>query len=135
MRHPRDMGAAEVTQFLTMLANECKVSVSTHNQGLSALLFLYREVLGTQLPWLDEVQRPNRPRRIPSVLSKVEVTALLGQLDGEVGLLARLLYGTGMRLMEGLRLRVKDVDFDRQVLMVRQAKGGTASQLDALATL
>ena len=92
MRHSRDMGSAEVTQFLTMLANERRVSVSTHNQALSALLFLYREVLGL--------------------------------LDGEVGLLARLLYGTGMRLMEGLRLRVKDIDFDRQVLIVRQAKGG-----------
>ena len=124
MRHPRDMGPVEVTQFLTMLANERRVSVSTHNQALSALLFLYREVLGIQLPWLDEVQRPNRPRRIPSVLTKIEVAGLLGQLEGEVGLLARLLYGTGMRLMEGLRLRVKDVDFDRQVLVVREAKGG-----------
>ena len=124
MRHPRDMGPAEVTRFLTMLANERRVSVSTHNQALSALLFLYREVLGIQLPWLNEVQRPNRPRRIPSVLTKIEVATLLGQLEGEVGLLARLLYGTGMRLMEGLRLRVKDVDFDRQVLLVRQAKGG-----------
>jgi integron integrase len=124
MRHPRDMGAAEVTQFLTMLANERQVSVSTHNQALSALLFLYREVLGIQLPWLDELQRPSRPRRIPSVLTKAEVTALLGQMDGEVSLLAKLLYGTGMRLMEGLRLRVKDVDFDRQVLVVREAKGG-----------
>ena len=124
MRHPRDMGTAEVTQFLTMLANERQVSVSTHNQALSALLFLYREVLGIQLPWLDEMQRPSRPRRIPSVLTKAEVTALLSQMDGEVSLLAKLLYGTGMRLMEGLRLRIKDVDFDRQVLMVRQAKGG-----------
>ena len=124
MRHPRDMGAAEVTQFLPMLANERQVSVSTHNQALSALLFLYREVLGIQLPWLDEMQRPSRPRRIPSVLTKAEVTALLSQMDGEVSLLAKLLYGTGMRLMEGLRLRIKDVDFDRQVLMVRQAKGG-----------
>ncbi len=124
MRHPRDMGPVEVTRFLTMLANERRVSVSTHNQALSALLFLYREVLGIQLPWLDEMQRPNRPRRIPSVLTKIEVATLLGQLEGEVGLLARLLYGTGMRLMEGLRLRVKDVDFDRQVLVVREAKGG-----------
>jgi site-specific recombinase XerD len=100
MRHPRDMGASEVTQFLTMLANERRVSVSTHNQALSALLFLYRDVLGIDLPWLAEVQRPTRPRRIPSVLTKAEVEALLG----------KLLYGTGVRLMEGLRLRVKDVD-------------------------
>ncbi len=124
MRHPRDMGAAEVTQFLTMLANERRVSVSTHNQALSALLFLYRDVLGLDLPWLAEVQRPTRPRRIPSVLTKPEVAALLGAMDGEMALLAKLLYGTGMRLMEGLRLRVKDVDFDRQVLIVREAKGG-----------
>ena len=121
MRHPRDMGAAEVTLFLTMLANERRVSVSTHNQALSALLFLYRDVLGIDLPWLAEVQRPTRPRRIPSVLTKAEVEALLGAMEGETALLGKLLYGTGMRLMEGLRLRV---NFDRQVLMVRQAKGG-----------
>jgi integron integrase len=124
MRHPRDMGAVEVTQFLTMLANERQVSVSTHNQALSALLFLYRDVLGVDLPWLSEVERPTRPRRIPSVLTKAEVAALLAAMEGELALLARLLYGTGMRLMEGLRLRVKDLDFDRQVLVVRQAKGG-----------
>jgi integron integrase len=124
MRHPRDMGALEVTQFLTMLANERRVSVSTHNQALSSLLFLYREVLGLDLPWLTELQRPTRPRRIPSVLTTVEVGALLGALDGEMALLARLLYGTGMRLMEGLRLRIKDLDFDRKVLVVREAKGG-----------
>jgi integron integrase len=124
MRHPRAMGAIEVTQFLTMLASERRVSVSTHNQALSALLFLYREVLGVDLPWLNEVQRPTRPPRIPSVLTKTEVAALLGQLEGEMALLGKLLYGTGMRLMEGLRLRIKDVDFDRQVLLVRQAKGG-----------
>ena len=124
MRHPRDMGATELTQFLTMLANERRVSVSTHNQALSALLFLYREVLGIKLPWLDEVQRPTRPKRIPSVLTKAEVSALLAAMDGQAALVAKLLYGTGMRLMEGLRLRVKDIDLDRQVLMVRQAKGG-----------
>ena len=108
MRHPRDMGVAQVTQFLSMLANERRVSVSTHNQALSALLFLYRNVLGVDLPWLAEVQRPTRPRRIPSVLTKTEVGALLGAMDGETALLAKLLYGTGMRFMEGLRLRVKD---------------------------
>lgn len=124
MRHPRDMGGAEVTQFLTMLANERRVSVSTHNQALSALLFLYREVLAIDLPWLTEVQRPTRPRRIPSVLTQAEVAAIFKALDGEMALLAKLLYGTGMRLMEGLRLRVKDIDFDRQVLIVREAKGG-----------
>ena len=88
------------------------------------MLFLYREVLAINLPWLTEVQRPTRPRRIPSVLTKAEVASLMGAMDGEMALLAKLLYGTGMRLMEGLRLRVKDVDFDRQVLVVREAKGG-----------
>jgi len=82
MKHPSDMGGAEVTQFLTMLANERRVSVSTHNQALSALLFLYREVLAIDLPWLTEVQRPTRPRRIPSVLTKAEVACLLGSMDG-----------------------------------------------------
>ena len=124
MQHPRSMGGAEVAQFLTMLANERRVSVSTHNQALSALLFLYREVLAINLPWLTDIQRPNRPRRIPSVLTKAEVASLFGAMDGAMALLAKLLYGTGMRLMEGLRLRVKDVDFDRQVLVVREAKGG-----------
>ena len=87
------MGGAEVTQFLTMLANERRVSVSTHNQALSALLFLYREVLAINLPWLTEVQRPTRPRRIPSVLTKAEVVSLLGAM----ALLVKLLYGTGTR--------------------------------------
>jgi integron integrase len=122
MRHPRDMGPAEVEAFLAMLANERRVSSSTHNQALSALLFLYREVLGTQLPWLKEVQRPVRPRRLPTVLTPEEVALLLSTLEGEMGLIARLLYGTGMRLMEGLRLRVKDLDFDRNVVVVREAK-------------
>ena len=123
VQHPRDMGAAEVQQFLAMLTTQRNVSVSTHNQALSALLFLYREVLGVKLPWLDDVQRPTRPRRIPSVLTVAEVAALLGAMTGVELLLAKLLYGTGMRLMEGLRLRVKDVDFDRHVLIVREAKG------------
>ena len=125
LRHPRDMGPMEVEAFLTMLANERKVSASTHNQALSALLFLYREVLVIDLPWLNNLNRPSAPRRIPSVLTQSEVAAVLAALPSDlVCLVARLLYGTGMRLMEGLRLRVKDVDFDRQVLMVRQAKGG-----------
>jgi len=123
-RHPRDMGAAEVQQFLSMLTTQRNVSVSTHNQALSALLFLYREVLGVQLPWLDDVQRPTRPRRIPSVLTSTEVAALFSAMTGVELLLAELLYGTGMRLNEGLRLRVKDVDFDRRVLVVREGKGG-----------
>jgi integron integrase len=123
MKHPRDMGAAEVEAFLAMLANDRSVSPSTHNQALSSLLFLYREVLGIALPWLDNIQRPTRPRRIPTVLTHDEVAALFSHISDEIGLVARLLYGTGMRLMEGLRLRIKDVDFDRNVIVVRQAKG------------
>ena len=123
MRHPRDMGAAEVEAFLTMLATERHVSASTHNQALSAVLFLYREVLGVDLPWLEGVNRPAQKRRIPSVLTRDEVAALFQFLDADMRLLAQLLYGTGMRLMEGLRLRVKDVDFDRHVIIVREAKG------------
>ena len=123
MRHPRDMGAADVETFLNMLANERRVSASTHNQALSAILFLYREVLGIDLPWLDGVNRPAQKRRIPSVLTKEEVSTLFQFLDHDMRLLAQLLYGTGMRLMEGLRLRIKDVDFDRHVVVVREAKG------------
>lgn len=118
------MGAAEVQQFLSMLANERRVSASTHNQALSALLFLYRDVPGIDLPWLDELQRPARTKRIPAVLTPTEVANLLGALEGDTALLGKLLYGTGMRLVEGLRLRVKDVDFERQVVVVRQGKGG-----------
>ena len=123
LRHPRDMGATEVEAFLTMLATERKVSPSTHNQALSALLFLYRQVLDIDLPWLTNIQRPAYRRRIPSVLTAAEVSSVLSLLTGESALLARLLYGTGMRLMEGLRLRIKDVDFDRSAIIVRQAKG------------
>ena len=104
-----------------MLATERHVSASTHNQALSALLFLYREVLGVNLPWLDGVNRPAQKRRIPSVLTQDEVAALFQFLGGEMALLAKLIDGTGMRLMERLRRRVKDVDFDRHVIIVREA--------------
>ena len=123
MRHPREMGAQEVEAFLTMLATERRVSASTHNQALSALLFLYREVLAIDLPWLNGVNRPAQKRRIPSVMTKEEVAALFQFLEPDMRLLAQLLYGTGMRLMEGLRLRIKDVDFERHVIIVREAKG------------
>lgn len=123
LQHPRDMGAPQVEAFLTMLATGRKVSPSTHNQALSALLFLYREVLSAELPWMDNITRPTSPRRIPSVLTREEVAAVLAALEDQMGLIARLLYGTGMRLMEGLRLRIKDVDFDRRIIIVRQAKG------------
>ena len=124
VRHPKDMGATEVEAFLTHLTNARRVSVSTHKQALSALLFLYREVIGVDLPWMNEMARPTTPRRIPSVLTLEEVAAVLSRTEGETGLLARLLYGTGMRLMEGLRLRVKDLDIPRKVITVREAKGG-----------
>lgn len=123
MRHPRDMGAAQVEAFLTMLATQRHVSASTHNQALSAILFLYRQVLGIELPWLQDLQRPGYTRRIPAVLPPPDVKALLAAMEGVTGLVAHLLYGTGMRLLEALRLRVKDIDFDRNVIIVREAKG------------
>ena len=124
-RHPRTLGVAEVVAFLTMLANERRVAAATHRQALSALLFLYREVLGVDMPWMRELGRPVTKKRIPVVLTHVEVQALLARMGhGTTGLLARLLYGTGMRLLEGLRLRIKDVDFVRQVIVVREGKGG-----------
>jgi integron integrase len=123
LRHPRDMGVAEVRAFLTMLATERRVSASTHNQALSALLFLYRQVLGIELPWMQELQRPSAARRIPTVLTPDEVAAVLSRMEGTIAVVARLLYGTGMRLMEALRLRTKDVDFARRVIVVREAKG------------
>jgi integron integrase len=124
LRHPRDMGKAEIESFLSMLASERRVSVSTHRQALSAILFLYKEVIGrADLPWLDEIGRPSPKKRIPAVLTIAEVQQLLSLMDGETGLLARLLYGTGMRLMEALALRVKDVDFERHAIVVREGKG------------
>ncbi|MFV0370803.1 MAG: integron integrase [Azonexus sp.] len=122
-RHPKDMGAREVEQFLTHLAVEGNVAAATQNQALSALLFLYREMLGVNLPWLDEVVRAKRPARLPVVLTQQEVQAVLGRSEGTYGLMLRLLYGTGMRLMECVRLRVKDVDFARSEIMVRDGKG------------
>ena len=102
-RHPREMGAVEVTAFLTDLAVNGKVAASTQNQALSALLFLYREVLNVELPWMNEVVRAKRPARLPVVLSRAEVTATLSRMHGGYALMARLLYGTGMRLMECVR--------------------------------
>lgn len=123
-RHPREMGAAEVEAFLSRLATKDDVAASTQNQALSALLFLYREVLGIQLPWMESVVRAKRPQKIPAVLSRAEVTRLLALMDGQVALMASLLYGTGMRLMECVRLRVQDVGFDRNEICVRNGKGG-----------
>ncbi len=123
LRHPRELGKTEVEAFLTMLATRRKVSVSTHRQALSALLFLYKEVLGQPLAWLEEIGRPTPKRRIPTVLGGPDVQRLLAIMDGQTGLLARLLYGTGMRLMEGISLRVKDIDFERGAIVVREGKG------------
>lgn len=122
-RHPREMGAAEVEQFLTHLAVQGKVAASTQNQAKSALLFLYRQVLGIELPWLDDVEKAKAPQRLPVVLTVPEVGRLLDRMDGTNGLIARLLYGTGMRIMEAVRLRVKDVDFQRREIVVREGKG------------
>ena len=123
LRHPREMGQGELERFLTMLATERQVSPATHRQALSALLFLYKEVLGIELPWLDAIGRPLVTRRLPTVLTPTEVGAVLACMDGETALLARLLYGTGMRLLEGVALRVKDVAFDQGAIVVREGKG------------
>ena len=122
-RHPRDMGAADVEAFLTHLAVERNVSASTQNQAKAALLFLYKEVLGMELAWLDNLVRAQPSRRLPVVLTPSEVRALLGELNGTMWLVVSLLYGTGMRLLEGLRLRVKDVEFVRREIVVREGKG------------
>jgi len=122
-RHPADMGVAEVEAFLTHLAVAGKVAASTQNQAKAALLFLYREVLEVQLPWLENVEQAKAPQRLPVVLTQAEVKSLLGRLQGTPLLIARLLYGTGMRLMECMRLRVKDLEFERKELIVRDGKG------------
>jgi integron integrase len=123
-RHPGELGGPEVEQFLTSLAVAGRVAASTQNQALSALLFLYREVLDIQLPWMEGVVRAKRPRRLPTVLSHEEVRRLLIAMDGRPWLIASLLYGSGMRLMECLRPRVKDIDFDRFEIIIRDGKGG-----------
>ena len=123
MRHPRDMGGVDVEAFLTMLANERQVSPATHRQALNALLFLYREVLGLDLPWMNQIGRPTERKRIPVVFATAEVQQVLSFNPAVEGTLARLLYGTGMRLSEGLSVRVKDVDFDHHVVIVRSGKG------------
>ncbi|MDE2148756.1 MAG: integron integrase [Gammaproteobacteria bacterium] len=123
-RHPREMGAPEVEAFLSDLAVRQNVSANTQNLALSAILFLYREVLGIELPWLDGITRAKKPQRLPVVLSRSDAHCLLDALPADVlGLIARLLYGTGMRLMEAVRLRVKDVDLSRGEIVVRDGKG------------
>lgn len=122
-RHPKEMGAPEVEAFLSHLAVERSVLASTQNQAKSALLFLYKEVLGIQLPWLDNITQAKVGKRLPVVMTRTEVQSVLARLDGSVWLIASLLYGSGMRIMECLRLRVKDVDFSRHEILVREGKG------------
>ena len=122
-RHPKDMGAPELEAFLSHLAVDRNVSASTQNQAKSALLFLYREVLGVELAWLENVTQAKAPKRLPVVLTQAEAQQVLLQLDGTLGLMAGLLYGSGLRLMECVRLRVKDVDFSRHEIVVREGKG------------
>ncbi len=123
-RHPKEMGDVEINAFLSNLAVEGHVAASTQNQALSALLFLYRETLALEVPWLECLVRARKPVRLPVVLSRDEVRRLLGGVRGTPNLVCRLLYGTGMRLLEGLQLRVKDLDFERNEIMIRDGKGG-----------
>jgi len=123
-RHPRTMGEREVTAFLSHLATARRVSASTQNQALSALLFLYRDVLGSPFGWLDGLVRAKRGHRRPTVLSREEAQRVLAEMEGVPRLIALLLYGSGLRISEACALRVKDVDFDRREILVRQGKGG-----------
>jgi integron integrase len=122
-RHPAEMGPPEITQFLTSLAVDRHVSPSTQNQALAGVLFLYQQVLGCEPGWLDDIVRAKRGERLPVVLTRTEVQALLGALEGVAWIMAMLLYGSGLRLMECLRLRVKDVEFSRNEIVVREGKG------------
>jgi integron integrase len=123
-RHPRELGATEVTAFLTHLAVHGQVTPATQNQALAALLFLYKEVLGEPLPWLDDIMRAKRPVRKPTVLTGDEAQRLLANMRGPKWLMASILYGAGLRLRECLNLRVKDVDFGYRQILVRDGKGG-----------
>jgi integron integrase len=122
-RHPKEMGEVEVRAFLTDLAARRQVSAATQNQALNALLFLYREVVGVEMGWVDGFERAKRSRRVPVVLSQGEVRGLLEQLSGTRHLIGQVLYGTGLRLLECLRLRIKDVDFARNQILVHGGKG------------
>jgi integrase len=122
-RHPKEMGACEITAFLTYLAVDKKVSASTQNQAFSAILFLYQKVLQLELPRIEGVMRAKRPEHIPVVFTSSEAKAILANLTGIPFLVASLLYGSGLRLAEALRLRVKDVDFEIRQIIVRDGKG------------
>ena len=123
LRHPQDMGAADLQQFLNWLVNARQCSESTHSQALNALLYLYRHVMGINLPWLDSLTKPQRSRRLPVVLTEDEVARVLRNTRGTTGLVLQLMYGSGLRLMEALRLRVQDLDLERRELVVREGKG------------
>jgi integron integrase len=123
LRHPRELSAEHVAAFLSALANERQVSASTQNQALAAILFLYKDVLCVDLPWMDGIVRARRPKRLPVVLTRSEAHAALGRMEGTAGLIAKLMYGTGMRLMECLQLRIKDIELVRREVIVRQGKG------------
>lgn len=122
-RHPQEMGVDEIRAYLSHLAMQKNVAGSTQNVALSALLFLYRQVLKSDLPDIDNIERARRPKRLPVVLTRREVQEVLAVVDGVEGLFLQLLYGTGMRLMEGLRLRVKDIDFEQKEIIIRDGKG------------
>jgi integrase len=122
-RHPSEMGASEITAFLSALAIRDTAAASTQNQALSALLFLYRDVLGLEVPWLDEVVRAKRPHHLPVVLTRDEVRGVISRLTGPSRLMALLLYGAGLRLLECAHLRVKDIDFARSQIAVGSGKG------------
>jgi integron integrase len=123
-RHPGEMAEEEVAEFLTHLARDLNVAASTQNQALSALLFLYKEVLKHEIGWLQKVERAKKPPKLPVVLSRAEVKQIFGHLHGVPKLMAGLLYGSGLRLMECVRLRIKDIDFELAQITVRDAKGG-----------
>ena len=122
-QHPKNLGAADVETYLTYLAVEGKVAASTQNQAKSALLFLYRQVLEIELPWLDNIEQAKAPKRLPVVMTRAEVQAVLSRLEGTHWLVANLLYGTGMRILECLRLRIKDIEFTRREILIRDGKG------------
>ena len=123
-RHPRDMGPKEINAFITHLATQKNVAASTQNQAISAILFLYRYVLDLELDEKALIPiRPTKPRRLPTVLSKGEAQRIISKMDGVYRLMAQLMYGSGLRLMEVLRLRVKDLDFDNRQIIVRDGKG------------
>ena len=123
-RHPRELGPEAVSRFLSSLANVGKVAAATQNQALAAILFLYRHVLQVDLPWLHDIVRAKKPRRLPNVLTQDECRRLLDKVDEDHNLMARLLYGSGMRISECLSLRIKDVDLARKIITVRQPKNG-----------